>query len=268
MSSTGPAIFDDDLACDVRDSYRKLLEERVADDEATRRSIEDWAELGPDEEPVFWLALAAAQTQLGRLDQDVRSRALNVIDSGQDLVRWHAAAPGVAVQRAAVLKTLREQLAGPQPSRTTIRRPWREVTDLEAGMVLAWTVNSGIVALLRVVQRLEDGFDGTVRPVLERLAWTGLDIPSADVLVNLPAAAGAEAQRLAAREGERVPGIFIPLRSKRRHPDWAELGFIVCGRIPARPGDEGVWPSRASYVHWNALPYFLDLEVEGPPADQ
>ena len=81
MSSTGPAIFDDDLACDVRDSYRKLLEERVADDEATRRSIEDWAEFGFDEESVFWLALAAAQSQLGRLHQNVRQRALEVIDS-------------------------------------------------------------------------------------------------------------------------------------------------------------------------------------------
>ena len=268
MSATGPAIFDDDLACDVRDSYRKLLEERVADDEATRRSIEDWAELGPDEESVFWLALAAAQSQLGRLDLNVRQRALEVIDSGQDFVRWRTDAPGLAVERAVVLDTLREQLAGPQPSRKTVRRPWREVTDLEAGTVLAWTASNGTVALLRVVQRLEDGFDHTVRPVLERLAWTGSEVPSADVLARLPAAAGAEAPRRAAIEGKRVPGVFIPLRSKRRDPDWAELGFTVCGQIPARAGDEGDWLPRASYVHWDALPYFLDLEVVGPPGDR
>ncbi|WP_336031902.1 hypothetical protein [Geodermatophilus sp. FMUSA9-8] len=276
MSSTGPAIFDDDLACDVRDSYRKLLEERVADDEATRRSTEDWAELGPDEYSVFWLALAAAQSQLGRLDPNVRQRALDVIDSGQDLARWRTAAPGLAVERAAVLQTLREQLAGPQPSRKTVRRPWREVTDLQAGMVLARTASNGTVALLRVVQRLEDAFDHTVRPVLERLAWTGPRVPSAEVLAKLPAAAGAEAQRRAAIEGNRIPGIFIPLRPNRRHPDWAELGFTVCGQIAARPGDEGDWLPRASYVHWDALTYFLDLdldldlevEVAGPSGDQ
>lgn len=268
MSSTGPAIFDDDLACDVRDSYRKLLEERVADDEATRRSIEDWAELGPDEESVFWLALAAAQSQLGRLDQNVRQRALEVIDSGQDLVRWRTAGPGLAADRAAVLDELREQLVGPQPPRKMVRRPWREVTDLEAGVVLAWTASDGTVALLRVVQRLEDGFDHTVLPVLERLAWSGPEVPSADVLAQLPASSDAEAQRRAVIEGKRVPGIFVPLRSKRRDPDWAEVGFTVCGQIPARPGDEGDWLPRASYMYWDALPHFLDLEIVQPPGNQ
>lgn len=264
MSSTGPAIFDDDLACDVRDNYRKLLEERVADDEATRQSIEGQAGLGPDEEPVFWLALAAAQSQVGRLDQYVRRRALEVIDSGQDLVRWRSAGPELAADRAAVLDELREQLAGPQPSRKVVRRPWREVTDLQAGMVLAWTASNGTVALLRVVQRLEDDFDRTVRPVLERLAWAGREVPSGDVLATLPAASDFESRRRAVIDGEPTPGIFIPLRSKRRHPDWAELGFAICGQIPARPGDEGDWLPHASFLQWNALPYWLDLGRSHP----
>lgn len=268
MSASGPAIFDDDLACDVRDEYRKLLEERVPDDEATRHSIEDWQRLGPDEEPVFWLALAATQSLLGRLEEHVRERALEVIDSGRDLVRWREAGAEFAADRAAVLADLRERLTGPQPSRKTVRRPWREVTDLQPGTVLSWTGSTGAIALLRVVQRQEDAFDHTVRPVLERLAWTGRDMPPAEVLAELPAATDFETRRRAAVGGRPVPGIFIAFRLKRRDPDWADLGFTVCGQIPARSGDDGDWRLHIVHVQWLGLPFHLEREMAEPSPGQ
>ena len=240
----------------------------LRDDEATRRSIDRWTGLEPDEKPVFWLALAAAQSRLGRLDENVRRRALAVIDSGADLVRWRSAGPEVAADRSAVLDDLREELAGPQRSRKTVRRPWREVTDLDAGMVLAWTASNETVALLRVVQRLQDDFDHSVHPVLERLSWTRREVPSADVLARLPAASDFETRRRAVIEGRSAPGIFIPFKLERRHPGWADLAFTVCDRIPSRPGDEADWLPHASFVQWDALPDFLDGEVVGPPGRQ
>jgi hypothetical protein len=110
---SGPAIFADDLACDVRDTYRHLLEDRVPDDEAARRTIVDWQGLDADEEPVLWLALAATQSRHGRLTDEVRARALEVIDSGRDLVRWEALGPGPVAERRAVLASLRIELTGP-----------------------------------------------------------------------------------------------------------------------------------------------------------
>ena len=41
-----------------------------------------------DEACVFWLALAATQSKLGRLIDLVRDRAIEIIDSGADLRRW------------------------------------------------------------------------------------------------------------------------------------------------------------------------------------
>lgn len=76
MGAWGPAIFSDDTACDIRSDYRELLEDGVDDAEATRRVISEYQHLGDDEAHVLWLALAAAQSALGRLDDSVKSEAL------------------------------------------------------------------------------------------------------------------------------------------------------------------------------------------------
>lgn len=85
MGAWGPAIFSDDLACDIRGDYRELLEDGVSDEEASARVIEAYTHLDQDEAQVLWLALAAAQAALGRLDDSIRDRALAVIDEGTGL---------------------------------------------------------------------------------------------------------------------------------------------------------------------------------------
>ena len=84
MERGGPALFSDDLACDVRDDYRELLEDQVSDSEATRRILEQYAGslADPDEASVVWLGLAVTQSKVGRLETSVRDEALRVIDSG------------------------------------------------------------------------------------------------------------------------------------------------------------------------------------------
>jgi hypothetical protein len=113
MGADGPAIFSDDFACDVRGEYRALLEDQVPDAEATQQIIAANPDLDVDEEPVFWLALAATQWRIGRLENEVRARALDVIDSGRDLTRWEEAGPRAVAKRAAALTALREQLTSP-----------------------------------------------------------------------------------------------------------------------------------------------------------
>ncbi len=66
MGAWGPGIFSDDTALDIKGDYRELLEDQVPEEEAMRRVIAEYAHLN-DEEHVLWLALAAAQSQLGRL---------------------------------------------------------------------------------------------------------------------------------------------------------------------------------------------------------
>ena len=159
---------------------------------------------------------------------------------------------------------LREQLTGPQSKRKPLRRPWREVTDLEPGMVLAWTESNLTVDLLPAVQRQEDEFDHSVHPVLERLAWSGSEVPPADVLAGLPAAADDGAWRPADGGGPHYrPGVYVPSRLRKRDPDWRDIGFTVRGSVPARLGDDGDWILGTSHLTWDGLPYYLELAVVG-----
>lgn len=267
MSASGPPLFDDDLACDVRDTYQRMLQDRFSDDEATRRSIEQWAGLSPDEEPVFWLALASTQSSCGRLDDLVRSRALEVIDSGIDLARWEEIGPEPAAERASLLAQLRGQLTGPQPARKTIRRPWRYVTDLEPGTALAWTASNGLVAVFRVVQILEDSFARTSTPAMERLAWTGRQAPPSEVLAQLPAAEGwLDWEHDADRD--RRPAACIAFRLKKRDPDWFDVGFTICGHVPPRPGDDGDWQLHVMATSWDGVAETLERRLTTFPSEQ
>jgi hypothetical protein len=56
MGAWGAAVFSDDTASDIRGEYRELLEDQVADDEATRRIINSYRHLDRDEAHVLWLA--------------------------------------------------------------------------------------------------------------------------------------------------------------------------------------------------------------------
>lgn len=108
MGAWGPGIFSDDTAADIRSDYRDLLEDQVPDDEATRRVINEYAHLGPDEQHVLWIALAAAQHQVGRLDEDVRRRALDAIDTRQGLDLWaESGASALRKRRQALAKARR-----------------------------------------------------------------------------------------------------------------------------------------------------------------
>lgn len=257
MTASDSAIFGDDLAWDVREGYRRLLQERVPDQEATRRTIAAWSDLGPDEMPAFWLALAAAQFRLGRLDPEVRDRALAVIDSGEDRGSWQRQGPEAVAARASVLASLREQLTGPQGPRRAVRRPYRYVTDLKPGDVMVWRASTGVVVPLRVMQ-VSDEREMSA-PFLEQLAWDTPDLPAPDVLAGLPRAA----RPARTEDGYQPEPVYMPFKARRRDPDWADLGFTVCGSIPPRPGDDGDLEPGTAFLQWAGLPLLLEHAVTG-----
>jgi hypothetical protein len=122
MGTAGVALFDDDTACDVRDHFVHFLATAGDAAAATRSLLAAFAVAieDVDDGPVFWLALAATQWKYGCLVPDVRSRAIDIIDSGADLLRWQGSAD--RNRRQAVLRELREKLLSPQPRP---RRPRR-----------------------------------------------------------------------------------------------------------------------------------------------
>jgi hypothetical protein len=253
MGAWGPAIFSDDTVADIRSEYRELLEDQVSDTEATQRVIAEYQHLDVDEKHLLWLALAAAQHQVGRLEDDIRDRALQVIDHRIGLELWEEAGTKELAKREAALAKLRGQLTGPQPARKVIRRPWRHVTDLTPGAVLAWTAPTGAVALFRVV-RIND-HRVAASPVLERLDWNGMKLPSRWRL-----------RRLRPRVRERHLGpptvdISVVSRFRKKDLDWHDIGLEVVSVLEPRSSDATVQP--VFYTAWRSLLTDLQREFGG-----
>jgi hypothetical protein len=176
MGAWGTGIFQDDIACDIRNEYEDHLGSGLSAQAAKARILESYASSFRDEDEcgVAWLSLAAEQWRTGRLDNETRDRALEVIDSGSDLARWSDDAKNLAKRRAA-LEKLRIQLTSPLPPAKKIARripcecPWKP------GDSFAYRLISGNSIIFRVVDRHTDR--GGTYPVCELLDWTGAEIP-------------------------------------------------------------------------------------------
>src|SRR5882724_3301040 len=170
------ALFANDIACDVRDHYRELIEDGCDDMEATRRTIEKFQKSleDPDDGTSTILAQAVTQSKIGRLDPVIRDRALAAIEQGGDLHVWAADNPKLLTKRRQALAKAREQLTGLQPTRRRVKRPSRPVCGLVAGDVLALDLPGG-PALLRVV-RVHFHRKGET-PCLEELQSIGTELP-------------------------------------------------------------------------------------------
>lgn len=176
MGVSGTALFSDDNAWDVRDTYLRLVGDGSTGPQATKRLLREWAELLDDAHvaPVFWLALAATQWKCGRLESKVLQQALRAIDSGSDLARWDAGSRDQK-KREAVLKKLRAQLTSPQPPEKRILKPFYDSNDWKVGDLITYRLLSGRLVILRVIGHHTD--NGGTSPVCELLDWVGVDLP-------------------------------------------------------------------------------------------
>lgn len=223
--------------------YRDLLEDKVPDEEATARTIE-WFDIGDDAEHYeMWLALAATQHKVGRLDDAVRDRALQIIDSGAGEGRWREEGGRELSRRRVVLAKLRDQLTGPQPPRRTMRKPRRRFSDLTAGMVLAYPSPDGDtqrLALWRVLRVRPSRTEDT--PILGWLDWEGDTVPG---LHELQALSVRNEQTLAQPENldedPSVPPLVRPATyaiHQHQADDWRTTGFQHVATVEPHVGDD------------------------------
>ena len=175
MGVLGAGLFDDDFAADVRGTYRDLIAEGTSGSDATDILIRDNQLALSDsvKAPVFWLALAAAQWECGRLEPRVLEQALRVLASGSDLARWDHD-PKLLAQRRGVLERLETKLRSQQPREKKIRQEYKDHCDWEVGEVVAYRLKLGPFVLLRVVGLVTDR---GVSPQCELLDWVGPEIP-------------------------------------------------------------------------------------------
>ncbi|NKW95990.1 hypothetical protein [Bacillus toyonensis] len=115
MYVSGVGIFEDDLSEDIKFDFQNLISDGYSLEKATSILISKYVpSLRKYEENVFWIALAAIQWEMGRLEPLVKEKAINIIDNKSDLKRWWRE-PELKEKREKVLKNLKEKLLSPTP---------------------------------------------------------------------------------------------------------------------------------------------------------
>lgn len=146
MGTWGTAIFSDDTAADVRDQYKMLVAYDYSDEEADKLTKNEFfKEFNPktdeDEEKVFWLALALAKWQTGRLDEETKNKAIEIIENGGDLERWDEEDKATYKKRVKVLEELKQKLCSPQPPRKKVSKPPGRRCPWKKGDLLAFRID-------------------------------------------------------------------------------------------------------------------------------
>lgn len=247
MGTWGTGLFSNDMARDIRDYYRERIEDGVEDTEATRLTVEKFRSYldDPEEGAGLLIALAVTQSKIGRLDPDIRDRALAAIATGADLATWEHENPKLLRKRREVIDQARAQLTGVQPAPKLLRPPPRPSCGLLAGDILALSIPNGI-ALLRVV-RIKSHRRGET-PCLERLDFNGSEVPSTRELEQLEATGKDPVDLIHASSGDIRFAAFTAFDKI----GWKEAGFVRAATIAPRPGDDQA-PSPGYGVAWSTL---------------
>ncbi|MCH5192317.1 MAG: hypothetical protein J1F11_00040 [Oscillospiraceae bacterium] len=120
MGTWGTGIFQNDTADDVRYDYRAKLKMGKSDEQALQEIIAESADYiyDDDDKYNFWFSLASISHDLGRITDDVKNKALNLLEHcGSDLERWN---DPDRKKRIKELNTLKEKLNSEPPPRKNI----------------------------------------------------------------------------------------------------------------------------------------------------
>jgi hypothetical protein len=178
--------------------------------------IGTWIAPSGRDDDVVWLALAVSASEIGRLDNDTRDRAVAIVDRVKD----------VSDERATELARVRAQLVGPQPRRKQVRGPRRQKCGLHPGDVLALQCD-GSWRLLRVAF-VEDHELGET-PTVQLLDFDGPSVPGPSALAHL-------ADDTTATAGLRTTSWRY--QALKPYDGWRDAGFELlgnCGRVDPFP---------------------------------
>lgn len=90
MGAWGQGLYQNDIGLEVRDDYKNKLRAGKSDDIAFSEIMQEYKEILADEDEKFdvWFALADTMWNWGRLSEDVKNKALHLIDQEYAEGRW------------------------------------------------------------------------------------------------------------------------------------------------------------------------------------
>lgn len=176
MGTWNAGLFSNDTTCDVKDTYIECLKQQLSNEEAYRKTYEEYEELiGTDEEPLFWYALADTQWNAGRLMPEVKDKALECIQNKGGLDFWEERPKG-ALKWQKTMQKLNKKIESPMPPEKKFPKPIVFKTNpWNIGDVYAYQFHSkqatelGLSGKYILIQKLADieYFENTIYSVVQ-----------------------------------------------------------------------------------------------------
>ncbi|ERJ11025.1 hypothetical protein [Haloplasma contractile] len=240
MGAWGTKLYQDDVTEDVRDHYKDQLKRGKSNEEIIKEMLIEFDDYisDPDDEPLFWFALADTQWKLGRLLPDVKQKALEHLKVGSNLERWQeeGSKKDYEKRRKTVLKELEEQLNSPMPEKKKIRQYRLYQTDWKDGDVYAYQFHSeeskeyNLYEKYLLFRKITEGeaWPGHICPIVHVYRWIGEDIPEASMVTDL------ECLPMYFHETPREYELKIETKSKSKIPSkyLTHLGNIPTAKYP------------------------------------
>lgn len=90
MGIWGPKMYEDDLAQDIKENYKTLLQKGKTNEETISEILSSYKEeiKDIDEGPVFWMVFADTLWDYGRLTEEIKEKAIQEIELGNNLNKW------------------------------------------------------------------------------------------------------------------------------------------------------------------------------------
>lgn len=138
MGAWGCGIYQDDMALDIKEEFVGKLKRGKEAKEASKEIIEEYI-TEEDEELnlIVWSVLADQEWKLGRLEEEIKKKAIEYIEEEKGLEVWkESGGEKDYKKRKQVLEKLKEQIESEQPEKKKITKAW--VTDWKEGDIYAY----------------------------------------------------------------------------------------------------------------------------------
>ena len=146
MGMWGFELYQNDTSLDVKDEFEKLFNAGKTVKDITDKLTEDYKSImgDIDEEPLFWLALADTQWNLGVLMPWVKEKALYWVEKDRDMFNCQSIDVSAKAKRRKTLDELQTKLLSPQPQVKTTAKKRIYKCQWKLGDVFAYQLESDL----------------------------------------------------------------------------------------------------------------------------
>lgn len=184
----GFELYQNDTSLDVKDKFEEMYNGGKTVQDITDKLTEDYKSImgDIDKEPLFWLALADTQWNMGVLTPLVKEKALYWIDKGSDMFNRQTIDMSAKTKKNKALDELQTKLFSPQPpvKKPAKRRIYK--CQWKFGDVFAYQLESdlakerGLYGRYFLIQKVDEGLwhPGHIVPIVYVKITSNTNLPS------------------------------------------------------------------------------------------